>query len=219
MPWYARIAVVIAAVALGVGVGRWTAFGWGKNPDAQAREVEQLRQRVAGLDEELARLRPLASSGESRVQIERSAQQQLARQVQTLEEENARLKEELAVFDSLVPGTTDRPVIQRLRVEAIGEHGEYRYRLLLIAGGGRDAREFNGSLQLVVNLTRDGRNAVVTLPEGNARDERFRLSFRRMQRIEGTFRVEPAAKVRSVQVRVLENGVREPRAMETVTIS
>lgn len=218
-PWYVGVGVVALALALGLIAGRWSALGWTQSAQAQVREIQALRERVAASETELSRLRSLANSGESRVQVERSAQQQLARQVQALEEENGRLKEELAVFDSLVPGASDRPVIHRLRVEAMEEAGEYRYRLLLIAGGTRDPREFNGSLQLVVSVVREGRNAVMTLPDTSARDERYRLSFRRMQRVEGTFRVDPAAKVKSVQVRVLENGVREPRAVSSAILS
>jgi len=38
------------------------------------------------------------------------------------------------------------------------------------------------------------------------------------QRVEGTFRVGPNAKVQSVQVRVYENGSGEEKATSTVTL-
>lgn len=38
-------------------------------------------------------------------------------------------------------------------------------------------------------------------------------------RIDGTFKINPAAVVRSVQVRVFEAGQSQPKLMQTVTLS
>jgi hypothetical protein len=50
--------------------------------------------------------------------------------------------------------------------------------------------------------------------EGSA----FRLSFKHFQRIDGSFRVSPKARVGSVQVRVYESGSTEPRVTQSVTL-
>jgi len=45
----------------------------------------------------------------------------------------------------------------------------------------------------------------------------FKLGFKYFQRVEGTFRVSPKAKVESVQVRVYEAGSTQPRATHSAT--
>jgi len=42
------------------------------------------------------------------------------------------------------------------------------------------------------------------------------LGFKHFQRVDGTFRVDPKAKVVSVQVRVYEAGSAEPKATRSV---
>jgi hypothetical protein len=44
------------------------------------------------------------------------------------------------------------------------------------------------------------------------------LAFKYFRRVEGTFRVNPKAKVESVQVRVYETGSSQPRATQAVTL-
>jgi hypothetical protein len=44
------------------------------------------------------------------------------------------------------------------------------------------------------------------------------LTFKYFRRVEGTFRVNPKAKVESVQVRVYETGSNQPRATHSVTL-
>ena len=61
-----------------------------------------LAERFAALESQSAGLRGAVQSSDSRLQVERSAQQQLAVQVRALEEENARLKEELAFLNTLL---------------------------------------------------------------------------------------------------------------------
>jgi hypothetical protein len=45
----------------------------------------------------------------------------------------------------------------------------------------------------------------------------FRLAFKYFRRVEGTFRVNPKARVESVQVRVYETGSSQPRATHSVS--
>jgi hypothetical protein len=44
------------------------------------------------------------------------------------------------------------------------------------------------------------------------------LAFKYFRRVEGSFRVNPKARVESVQVRVYEAGSNQPRATHTVTL-
>jgi hypothetical protein len=98
--------------------------------------------------------------------------------------------------------------------------GEYRYRLLLLTPTTRREREFHGRLELVVSLTEEGRSAMMSFPEqaDAAGAAAFKLGFKYFQRVEGTFRVSPKAKVDTVQVRVYETGATQPKATNTATL-
>jgi hypothetical protein len=82
--------------------------------------------------------------------------------------------------------------IYRFKVEPDVLPGEYRYHLLLVTPRSRREREFNGRLELVVNLADGGQNAMMTFPEPkDASASEFRLAFKYFRRVEGTFRVNP----------------------------
>jgi hypothetical protein len=187
------------------------------------QELAAARGELARLREELEHLRALANAADSKVAIERTAQQKLAQQIKGFEQENARLREELALFESMLSSETATAVplsILRFKVEPDVLPGEFRYRLLLLASGPRRGREFQGRLELAVSLTEDGRSAIITVPgQGEAEGSAFRLSFKHFQRIDGSFRVSPKARVGSVQLRVYESGTNEPRVTQSVTLS
>ena len=97
--------------------------------------------------------------------------------------------------------------------------GEYRYRMLVLLGGGGRDRQFQGSLQLVINMQNQGRNGMIVLPDpSQPQNPSFRLNFKYFQRVEGTFRVPELAKIRSVQVRVLEQGSNQASATQSVDL-
>jgi hypothetical protein len=109
--------------------------------------------------------------------------------------------------------------VNRFLVQNDALPGEYRYRLLLTQTGQR-TRDFQGTLQFVVNLQQDNKKVVLTLPaESDKADKAFKLDFRFYQRVEGTFRVAAGAVVKSMQVRVFENGSNEPKLTQAVNAS
>jgi len=142
----------------------------------------------------------------------------LAIDARALESENARLREEVAIFESMLSadGRNAIPLsIRRFKVEPQAQRGEYRFGLLLLASGLRRG-EFRGRYELLVRLTEEGRSAMITLPEtAESAAPGFGLDFKHFQRVEGTFRVAPAARVESVQVRIYEAGSVQVRATET----
>jgi len=126
------------------------------------------------------------------------------------------VREELAIFESMLSSdsaSTAPLSILRFKVEPEPLPGEYHYRVLLLAAGPRRGREFRGRLELAVRLTDGGRSAMIVVPaEGQPDKAAFRLTFKHFQRVGGTFRVDPKAKVENVQVRVYEDGTVEPKA-------
>lgn len=220
--WYWRWLGLVLIASVSLAVAAWIFNAGLRFAGFDRREVEQelkkLSETTKGLEEELVRLRGIANASESRLKIEQAAQSQLVAQAKALEAENARLKEDLGFFENLVP-TGERLSIHRLKIERDALPGEYRYRLLILQGGKRD-RPFQGSLQLLVSVQQGNRNDMMVFPgEKEPGAAGFRLNFRYFFRAEGTFRVPPAASVRSVQVRVLENGVEQARATQSVNLS
>lgn len=186
------------------------------------QELTRLRTESSLTKAELDRLRAIADAADSRLSIERTAQQKLAQQLRTMESDNARLREELAIFESMLSSSDERSIqplsILRFKVEPDVLPGEYRYRLLLLAAGPRKEKEFQGRVELVVTLNDGGKSAIMTFPEKGDAESGFRLSFKYFHRVDGAFRVNPKARVESVQVRVFEAGVGQARATQTATL-
>lgn len=184
-------------------------------------EVSRLRGEVTRMQEDGAKLRALADAGESRVRIERGTQSQMARQVRQLEDENGRLKEDLAFFENLIPVEKGegKVSINRFKVEADVLAGEYRYRLLVLQGGRRD-KEQQSAIQFLVEMQLDGKAVMMPIPgEKPGSDPAYRFNFKYFHRVEGTFRVNPAATVKSVQVRVFDTVSGQLRATQNFSLS
>jgi len=220
--WYWRVLGIIAVLTMSLvlAMGMYDAGRRLAGFDASTLEAEvaTLRARVAALEEEAKNLRAVVASSESRMQIEKTAQAQLARQLKTVEAENARLREDIAFFENLARGTTgDKLTVSGFKVESDPKPGEYRYRVLVTQGP--KERDFSGRLELVVSMQLGGREVTLILPEENSDETAYRLQFKRFYRAEGSFRVDPKATVRAVQVRVFEQGGGEPRATQSFTMS
>lgn len=225
LPWYLRWLGIAVLLAFSAALAVWVYDAGRRFAGFERSEVEQelgsLRRALEAARSELGELRALANAADSRLAIERTAQQKLAQQIRALESENARLREELAIFESMLSsdGKAAAPLsVRRFKVEPELLPGEYRYHVLLLAAAPRRA-EFVGRFELLVSLTQDGRSAMMTVPEpGEGPAQGFRLGIKHFQRIEGTFRVNPRARVESVQIRVYEDGSAQPRATHTAKL-
>jgi len=222
LPWYARWLGIALLLAFSAALAAWIYDAGRRFAGFDRREAEQeitaMRREFDTARSELERLRALANAADSKLSIERTAQQKLAQQIRTLESDNARLREELAIFESMLsadgPGVAPLS-IRRFKVEREMQPGEYRYRLLMLTSGLRRG-EFRGRYELLIRLTENGRSAMITLPESaDSPAPGFGLEFRQFRRVEGTFRVSPQARVENVQVRVYEAGSVQVRATET----
>ena len=159
--WYWRLLGLVVVLSCSFALAAWIydagrRFAGFDRGEAE-QELSQLRESVARLNKETAVLRASVNASESKLQIERTAQTQLGKQVKALEDENARLKEDLAFFENLIPSEhrDNTLLINRFRVDSGALPGEFRYRLLLLQGGRRD-KPFQGSLQLLVTPAAGG---------------------------------------------------------------
>jgi hypothetical protein len=226
VPWYLRWLVIAVLFAFAAAFAAWIYDAGrrfaGFDRSEVAQELENARGELARLRSELDKLRAVANAADSKMSIERTAQQKLAQQIRSLGQDNARLREELALFESMLSssdaGSAAPLSILRFKVEPDVLPGEYRYRVLLLASGPRRGKEFQGKLELVVGLTENARGAMITVPGQGEPEAPFRLAFKHFQRVDGNFRVSPKAKVGSVQVRVYEAGTAAPKVTQSVTL-
>ena len=229
VPWYLRWLGLAVMLAVSAALAVWMYDAGTRFAGFDRGEVEQeltaARSELVKLRSELEGLRAASNSADSKVSIERTAQQKLAQQIKGLEQENARVREELAIFESMLASETASAAplsVLRFKVEPDVLPGEFRYRVLLLASGPRRGKEFHGRLELVVNLTEEGRSAMITVPKLGEADSSatsaFRLSFKHFQRVDGIFRVSPKGRVSSVQLRVYEAGAAEPKVTQNVKL-
>ncbi len=226
VPWYLRWLLLAVLLAFSVALAAWmydagrrfAGFDRGEVQD----ELVGMRQELDVARGELAGLRAIANAADAKMSIERTAQVKLAQQIRLLEQDNARLREDLAIFERMLSADTGGAqalTIQRLKVEPDGLPGEYRFRMLLLTGNRRDRGDFQGRLELLVGVQQEGRNAIILVPDRAAADApAFKLAFRSFSRVEGTFRVDPKAKVGTVQVRIFETGTAQAKATQSVTL-
>ena len=221
--WYWRALAMIAILSVSLALGTWIYDAGrriaGFDSSASEREIQSLRNYVMELDSEVTKLRSLAGSGESRLQIERATQKQLSSQLKSLEMENAALKQDLAFFEGLMPSSEANEEIgvkiNHFRIEADGSR-EYRYRMLVVYNGGRQSKEMKGSLQLHVKMQQEGKDAMIVLPsETDQNHQRFRFEIKHFHRLEGIFSVPEGAVIQSVEARLIQDGV--VRARQSVT--
>ena len=224
VPWYWRWLGITALGALVVGVG-WATYDFGMEfagfrQSEAALALARLNDQIKQRDVEIAEMRSKVAAAERQLQIERATYGDLAKQVKALADENAAVKEDLAFFQTLMPASGREGVsINRFRVQKEAIPGEYRYRLLLVQAGQR-VKEFQGNLEFVLNLEHNDRKFVLSLPpESEKKAKEYQLSFKFFQRVEGTFKIAPDAVVKSLQVRVFENGANAPKLTQSVNIS
>ena len=223
-PWYMRWVVVLVAMGCMLVVASYT-YDKGRSlagfqSGRAAAELAKLSEQVAHLRDENEEMRTQLAAMERQMQIENATHGNLAGQMKGLTDENALLKEDLAFFQTLMTANGDAAggvSINRFRVRPDTLPGEYRYQLLLVQSRTR-SREFQGKLQLVVDMVQDGQPQVLVLPHGEEKGP-YNLSFKFYQRVEGVFHVPPEATVKRVQVRVLENGTESPKSSQTVNLS
>lgn len=213
LPWYWRAVSVILLSAASLALAGWIYDAGrqfaGFDRGASEQELSAMRERISRLEADLEGARKIANASESRLRIESTSQERLAKQISALEEENSRLKADLATFESLAGGQTGNSglAISRLQILPAGE-GQYRYSLLLAQTGDKKDKEFNGVIQLVAIVQRGKETVMMQFPAANdPAASQYRVSFRHFRRLEGSFRIPGEVRIQRVEARLLQDGV------------
>lgn len=227
IPWYIRwIIAVPIVVALGGAV--WWAYDSGLelagfHRGQAARELDDLREKLSVLQEENAKLSSQAASFERQAQMEHAANLEIANQINLLSDENIKLKENVAFFQNLplAQGENEGDLsILSLKVERDSLPGEYFCRMILVQSVKQRGKAFQGNMQLIINAVKDGRKVVLQFPSDSApQDASYQLNFKYYQVVDRAFKISPDTKIESVQIRVFERGVREPKVVQSVGLS
>lgn len=222
--WYLRWSLVLPFVLAAFGFA-WWAYGSGLElagfHRGQAQEeLAKLRDQVARLTDENVQLSSQAAKYERQIQIEQASNQEAAKQLKNQAEENGRLQEDLAFFQNLTAtrGKEGELAVHRLRLERDKMPGEYHLRMLLVQSGQR-VKAFSGSYQLVASVVENGLKTTRVFPQGAADNAQFQLGFKYYQRIEQSIQLPQDAHLENVQVRIFEQGMREPRLRQSVDLS
>lgn len=206
LPLPLRVALGVLLLVVGIAAALWV-YDLGRDFAGFDSDKRDQRRQSGELREERDQLVKSVDAADSRLNIERAAQSQLAEQIKTLEAENARLKEDLAFFESLLPANTGPQglTIQRMSLEPLAPN-QLRFRLLVMQGGSGKQR-FSGELQLVVTAEQGGQTVTLTYPKERSPEyENYKLGFRHYQRLEGTVSLPEGAVVKNVLARVIEKG-------------
>jgi len=211
LPWTTRLVCALAVVSVAGAAAIWAydlehrlAYPASGNLKEQLAQYKEQLRKLGG---ERDRLSASVNAAQSQINIERATQKQLLVQVKSLEAENTSLKEDLAFFDSLLPNTLGPQTIaiRRMKINLTAPD-QLHYRLLVMQGG-KGEHTFVGNLQFAITTLQGGKSVMMNLPENNASgQEKYRLSFKFYQRVEGTLSLPKGAAIKTIQARVLENG-------------
>lgn len=221
VPWYLRAAGIVVVAGLSLALAGWL-YDTGRrfagfDSSETSEQLAQLRAQVTRLETELEAARKVADGGESRLRIEKTAQEQLSQQIMQLEEENTRLKADLAMFENLastVPADSG-PSISKVELVAEPASGGYRYRVLVAQRGDRKEREFSGQLQLVASVQQGTQTVMMTFPKpGDPDAGRFVAVFKHFGRLEGIIRVPAGSRILRLEARLIQDGaIRATRSL------
>jgi outer membrane murein-binding lipoprotein Lpp len=224
IPWYLRWSLVLPFV-LGAGFLIWFAYisglqfaGFSRSETEE--EINQLRGKVSKLEAENTQLNSQVVNYERQMQMAQGSSQETVRQMKVLNDQNAKLQEDLAFFQSLTATNAKEGdlAVHRLRVERDNLPGEFHVKMLLVQGGQR-AKEFVGHCQIVATMTQNGQKITKLFPQVNTPNTLFQLKFKYYQRVEQSIQLPQDAHLESVQVRVFEQGEREPKIRQNVSVS
>ena len=227
VPWYIRWVIAIPIV-LALGGAVWWAYDSGLefagfHRGQAARELGDLREKLSMMQDENAKLSSQAASFERKAQMENAANLEITNQIKLLGEENVKLKENVSFFQNLplAQGENEGDLsILSLKVERDSLPGEYFCRMILVQSVKQRGKAFQGNMQLIVNAIKDGRKVVLQFPLDSApHDAAYQLNFKYYQVIDRAFKISPDIKIESVQVRVFERGVREPKVVQSVGLT
>lgn len=167
-------------------------------------EVAELRRQLEQQQTQLSAFKSLVDTGENTQSMERAKEHHLLQRMRELEQENAVLKEDLLIFERLLPlgGGDSLAKVENFRVVRTLA-GEYQYRLLLAFQSSKRGEYFRGDYELYANIRMaDGLSKMLQFPDKSERGIEIKHFLRR----EGRFVLPDGAVLISVEARLTQGG-------------
>lgn len=203
LPWR-WLALPILLLVLILGLLAWM-FLQRNQVGEVGRELQEIRARFQVQQEELNLLRSTAGTRQSAMSIEQATQRNLLLRIKDLEQENTALKEDMLLFERLIPVVGDEDVLRLEGLRVLKEEGgRFRYRLLVAYQPSRQKPEFSGRLQLVVDYLLAGRAEQLLLPGKTEAASDYQVSLKHFLRREGVFQLPEGAELKSVEARIFQ---------------
>jgi len=203
LPWQWLILAALSLLIL-LATVIWLVLQ-GNEAGVMGRELASLRQQLGAQRDELNLLRSTAGTGQNAVSIERAAQQQLLARLAGLERENGVLKEDILLFERLIPVVGEEATVRVENFRVIREvDARYRYRLLLAFQPAKQSTEFRGRLQLVITYLLAGQEQQLMLPNKRTEIGDYQLELKHFLRREGVFELPLGAELMALEARVLQ---------------
>ena len=204
LPWPVRWIMGALMLGFSAAIALW-AFEFGKDIaglDTNVQdELKKLRAEVTELRSDRDKSQTVANTSGSLLTAEKAAQEKMAIRIKQLESNNRLMRDDLGFFEKLLPaGGADGPTIRSLQAELVSAT-QLKWQVLVIQSI-KNAPDFNGKLDLIINGTLAGKPWMVNLPGGAQA-----LQFRQYRRIEGVLDLPPQAVVKTVTVKVVEGTV------------
>lgn len=212
IPLYWRICAALFLVLLGYSVSYWRYAGG---------NAAVLRDEVSRLEQENRQLHTQAIHVERQQQINTVAQSDLTKDLTALQEENVRLKEDVGFYRSILEDNAGGVAVIKLhsfRVTPGAHPGEYQYRLLLVQSGKHD-KNVQGSLQLTLVGTKDGKAMTQQVMGDRSQQHSGKVNFKYYQPIEGSFTLPAQFVPQNIEAKFFQAGSNEPKLTQTVELT
>ena len=210
-PWPIRWASAAMVIGFCGAIGLW-AFDFGREiagiEGGTQNELVALRAQVAKMGSELSEMRSqrdeaqsVANTANTLITTEKVSSEKIVTQLKLLEDENRRLKSDLGFFEQLTPSLGVQGVTIRALQAEMQADGKLRWQVLLIQAK-KNPSEFVGKLELSFTGLLAGKpwlSSTDSVPSVTVKIGQY-------GRIEGLYEVPPQAQIKSITVKLLEDG-------------
>ena len=184
-------------------VNGWIVWFFCSGGQSESKQLVALREQLSSQQSELDFLRSTVGTGKNEASMERATQQQLLGRLGELEAENAGLKEDMLIFERLIPVVVQKPIVRVESFKVVGETAtRYRYRLLLAFQASQGSEKFEGVYQVIARFSLAGslQQKIFPGPGGAV------LEIRHFLRREGLIEIPSGAKLVAVELHLLQDG-------------
>jgi hypothetical protein len=203
MPWPLKWAVAAVVLGFCAAIALW-AFEFGKDitgiDQDEKAQLAKLQIEVAKLRSERDKAQSVANVSGSLLATEKATQEKLVQTVKQLETENRTLKDDLGFFERLIPtSATESVAIRGLQAEVMPNH-QLKWQVLVLQST-KNPNEYKGRLDLVVAGVLTGKAWSMSLQGGGQS-----FDVKQYRRLEGLIDLPIGVSVKSVTVKVMDNG-------------